>query len=117
MAKPSNVIDAAMLFEIRGAVARTDAAPTAESARNRFNRKVRSALAPPPCAETIAKCEWALRLALAGELTGLAFAAQRRGVGYVVDVTGEFRRNPTYGRGAVASLDDWLRDLVHERST
>lgn len=49
-----------------------------------------------------------------GELIGIAFVAMYEGGGYVVNAIGEFDACPTYARGCVKALDDYLKDKVHE---
>ncbi len=66
----------------------------------------------PACAETVALLEQLLKAASGGRVRGLAFVASMTGQTYFVDICGDFRYAPTYARGAVAALDDELRELV-----
>lgn len=52
--------------------------------------------------------------AKAGEIVGLGFVAVYKRREYIVNVTGELRRNPTLARGMVASLDDYLAEQPHK---
>lgn len=47
-----------------------------------------------------------------GELIGIAYAVMYRGRNFIVNTAGEFHRNPTFARGAVAALDDELSRMV-----
>ena len=66
--------------------------------------------------ETVNTLEQLLEGARAGEVVGLAFCAVLKGPRYIVDLTGEARRNPTFARGMVCALDDELQSRVHERA-
>lgn len=71
--------------------------------------------APPPvCAETIEALEQLIDGARRGHYIGIAFAVTTSKREYMVDTIGDFRSDPTYARGAVAVLDDELRELIHE---
>lgn len=48
----------------------------------------------------------------AGEVIGIAYVVMYRGRHFVVNTAGELHRNPTFARGAVAALDDELRQMV-----
>lgn len=72
--------------------------------------------ARPPCVETVLHLEELLRRARAGEIRGIADVVLLPGKGYSVDAIGAFRRDPTFARGAIAALDDEMRELVHERA-
>lgn len=43
-----------------------------------------------------------------GQLLGIAFVAMYKRRQYIVDTAGECRRNPTFTRGMIRSLDDRL---------
>jgi hypothetical protein len=62
--------------------------------------------------DTVAALEALLKEARAGELIGIAFVAMYRRREYTASATGEARRNPTFTRGMLASLDDFLGDMV-----
>lgn len=68
----------------------------------------------PTCAATIAQLEHLLDEARAGRIVGLAVVATSRQRSYSVEATGLMRDDPTFARGAVAALDDELRELVRE---
>lgn len=71
--------------------------------------------APPPvCSETVEAIERLLESARSGHVVGIAFAAMFEGSNYMVRTTGALRNDPTLARGAVATLDDELRELVHD---
>jgi hypothetical protein len=53
-----------------------------------------------------------LKQAEAGELIGYAIAAMYKRRSYVVNMFGEAERNPTFARGMVRALDDYLGELV-----
>lgn len=69
----------------------------------------------PPCAETVQFCENLLEAARTGFTHGVALVMARKGRSYSVEACGDFREDPTYARGAVAALDDELRELVKEK--
>ena len=71
-------------------------------------------LPPFICKETVALAEALRNGARSGAVVGFAIAVAARDSTYVVDTAGVFRADPTYARGAVASLDDKLRSLVQE---
>lgn len=62
--------------------------------------------------DTVEALQALLHLAEAGTVTGIAFAAVMKRRKYVVNVAGEAFRDPTFARGAVAALDDELREIV-----
>lgn len=64
--------------------------------------------------DTVIALEELLRQAKAARLIGLTFAAMYRQRRYTINATGEARRSPTFSRGMVAALNDYLRDLVHK---
>jgi len=66
-------------------------------------------------ADTITCLEQLLEQARNGNVTGLAFAANLKRRGYIVNTAGEARRNATFARGMVAALDDQLSRKVHAR--
>lgn len=55
-----------------------------------------------------------LKQAKSSEVIGIAFAAMYKQKEFAVNATGEARRSPTFTRGAVAALDDYLEKLVHK---
>ena len=63
------------------------------------------------CKETIAELEQLLLEARAGKLVGLAFVAHYRDE-YTVDAIGRAMTHPTLTRGAIAALDDLVRDRL-----
>jgi len=63
--------------------------------------------------DSVAVLKNLLEQAEQGELIGVAFAAMYKEGNYVVDLTGEAHRSPTFARGMVKALDDCLRHLVH----
>ena len=63
--------------------------------------------------DVVSACEDLLDGAKAGEITGLGVVVMLKRRRYIVDCVGEMARDPTFGRGALASLDDCLRELVH----
>lgn len=62
--------------------------------------------------DTIEALQALLLLAQSGTVTGIAFAAVMKRRKYLVNVAGEAYRDPTFARGAVAALDDELREIV-----
>lgn len=66
--------------------------------------------------DTIEALTGLLQLAQTGAVTGLAIAVVMRRRKYLVDVCGEAYRDPTFARGAVAALDDELRDIVRSQA-
>lgn len=59
--------------------------------------------------------EQLLQGAKAGQIIGLAFAAQMPGLHYITDAAGECYHRPTFARGAIATLNDELSELIHQR--
>jgi hypothetical protein len=59
-------------------------------------------------------CQHLLDDATKGRLIGIAFVAQYRRRTYIVHAAGELRRNPTWARGTLRSLDDELMSILHE---
>jgi hypothetical protein len=57
-----------------------------------------------------------LEQAKEGEITGFVVGVTLRRNRYAVTVCGEPKRDPCYGRGVAAAIDDELRELVHERA-
>jgi hypothetical protein len=55
-----------------------------------------------------------LRQAEAGELIGFAIAVMYSGRDYEVDAFGEAHRSPTFARGMVRALDDYLSEEVYQ---
>ena len=60
------------------------------------------------CEDTVGCLRALLDAAVAGEIVGLAFAAQYTEQRYVVDAAGACGRNRTFTRGMLAELDDKL---------
>jgi len=58
--------------------------------------------------DTVTALEQLLEQARAGEIIGVAFAVMLKRRNYVVNATGEARRNATFARGMLAALDDQL---------
>lgn len=52
----------------------------------------------------------------AGDVAGLVTIVVYKGQAYEAHVAGECITNPTFARGAVATLDDYLSELVHDDS-
>ncbi|MPZ46035.1 MAG: hypothetical protein GEV05_22150 [Betaproteobacteria bacterium] len=64
---------------------------------------------PPIDADTIEALKQLLVLARKGEITGLAFVAQKTNqAAFIVEAVGECRARPVYTRGMVRYLDDAL---------
>ena len=53
-----------------------------------------------------------LSLAKRGQIVGLAYVVMYKGREYTAGAAGECRRNPTFTRGMIRSLDDALGELV-----
>lgn len=62
--------------------------------------------------DTVDALQELLRDARAGRLIGFAFAGMYRERKYVVNTTGEATRSPTFTRGMVSALDDFLAAQV-----
>ena len=62
------------------------------------------------CWDTVGALTELLSEAKAGRIIGLGFVAVYKRGEYIVDVTGELRRNPMLARGMVACLDDYLSE-------
>ena len=62
--------------------------------------------------DTVECLETLLDAAKQGEIIGVAFVAQLKQRGYIVNTAGEAHRNPTFARGMVAALDDQLGGRV-----
>ena len=58
--------------------------------------------------ETIEALKQLLVLARKGEVSGLAFVAQKTNQSFIVEAVGECRARPVYARGMVRYLDDAL---------
>lgn len=63
--------------------------------------------------DAITSVEHLLTQLKAGEIIGVAYVAMCKRREYVLSVSGEAHRNPTFTRGMVAALDDELREMVH----
>lgn len=66
--------------------------------------------------ETIEALEMLLAQARAGKILGVAYVAMRKRREYVGEATGEAYRSPTFARGMVAALDDYLAELARGAS-
>lgn len=69
----------------------------------------------PPGIDLIDTLELLLSSARAGELTGIAYAAQFKRSRYVTDVSGRCSRHLTYTRGMLLTLLDELGVLIAQR--
>lgn len=58
--------------------------------------------------DTVVALEELLEDARAGRLIGMAFAGMYQQRKYIVNTTGEVTRSPTFARGMVAVLDDYI---------
>lgn len=63
-------------------------------------------------ADTIECLKALLQRAERGEIVGVAYCAMLRKKTFTVNATGEAHRSPTFARGMVAALDDYLADRV-----
>lgn len=57
-----------------------------------------------------------MEAAATGDIVGTVFALQLRGRRYVVNITGQCVRDPTFARGMVGAIDDELRDLIQGKA-
>lgn len=71
--------------------------------------------APGGAADTVACLEYLLDEARRGHIIGAAFVAMYRDRVFIHDAVGEARRNPTFTRGMLSSLDDELGLMVKGR--
>jgi hypothetical protein len=75
---------------------------------------VKPFLVPPRvdknCVDTLREL---LEQAEAGEIIGYAIAVMYRTRSYYVDALGEADKNPTFARGMIRSLDDFLEEKVN----
>ena len=71
---------------------------------------------PPVCVETVEALEQLIDGACNGRHVGIAFAVTTNGREYTMDATGEFLSDPTYARGALATLDDKLGEHIYDIS-
>lgn len=69
-------------------------------------------LEPQLSHETIRLFEDLCQDARQGKITGAAVAVMRPGQDFMVDTAGAARRNPTYTRGMLRTLDDVLAQTV-----
>ena len=81
-------------------------------------RALRLLPAPPPrvCTETVEALEVLLAGARSGQIIGIAFALMTNKREYITDVIGAFYTDLTLARGAVATLDDELREIARYRA-
>lgn len=63
-------------------------------------------------ADTIECLRALLQRAENGEVIGVAYCAMLRRKSFTVNATGEADRSPTFARGMVAALDDYLSNKV-----
>lgn len=63
--------------------------------------------------DTIEALEQMLDEARRGRLIGIACVAMYKRREFYVNATGEAYRSPTFSRGMVATLDDYLREMTH----
>ena len=74
-------------------------------------------LAPPAtqpvCHETISTLKKLLAMAQSGRCVGFCYSACLPNNNYQVGTTGRFAESPTYARGAIAAIEDELREMVH----
>lgn len=66
--------------------------------------------------DTVECLEQLLEAARSGHVVGLAFAAMMKRKRYMVNVAGEAFRDPTFTRGAIASIEDELRLMIQGRA-
>jgi len=67
--------------------------------------------------DTIQTLDQLLQQARDASVVGVATVVILRERRYLVSVTGEAYRNPTFTRGALAALDDELRGIIHANSS
>lgn len=65
--------------------------------------------------DTVLALEQLLEHAKRGQLIGLAFVGMYRRREYIVNVTGEAKRSPTFTRGMLMALDDKMAVSVGSR--
>lgn len=65
--------------------------------------------------DTIEAMELALDEAKRGRIIGVAMVVMFKRREFATCATGEALRNPTFSRGMVAHLDDYLRDVTPEK--
>ena len=76
---------------------------------------------PPECstpaidADTVEALRQLLVLARKGEITGLAFVAQKTNQTFIVETVGDCRARPVYTRGMIRYLDDALARRTSRR--
>lgn len=62
--------------------------------------------------DTIECLEQLLEAARAGHVIGVAFLAVLKRKRYMVNLSGECYRDPTFTRGGIAAIDDQLRQMI-----
>lgn len=62
--------------------------------------------------DTVKTLEHLLAEAKKGNMIGMAFVAMYQRREYTAHAAGEARRNPTFTRGMLASLDDFLGEMI-----
>jgi hypothetical protein len=65
--------------------------------------------------DVVETLETLLAGAKTGEITGVAYAATLKRMRYITDVAGVCYKNPTFARGAIATLSDEIGGLIHRR--
>lgn len=65
-----------------------------------------------PCLDTAGALAALLKEAVAGRLSGFCYVAMIPESGFIADVVGECKTNPTFSRGMVRALDDKLAGMV-----
>lgn len=65
--------------------------------------------------DTVEALQQLLAGAQSGHITGVAFAAALKNRRYITNVAGTCFRDATAARGMVATLDDELSELIHDR--
>jgi hypothetical protein len=66
--------------------------------------------------DTVRSLEYLLDEARKGNVIGVAYAAMFRKRSYVVNMTGEAHRSPTFARGMVATLNDHLGERIRNEA-
>jgi hypothetical protein len=97
---PSNWYTAAMARVLEGTACPDFALPPVA-------RQLKCSTSPTDV-DTVEALKQLLVLARKGEISGLAFVAQKTNQSFIVEVVGECRARPVYTRGMVRYLDDAL---------
>ena len=64
--------------------------------------------------DTVECLQQLLKSAERGDLVGMAFAGAYKGREFAVSASGVAYTSPTYARGMVAALDDWLAKVQNQ---